>query len=42
MNKDPMHLGKFLNVVKECDPNGERKYEVRKAIEKDTKCYKTL
>lgn len=31
----------FLNIMEECDPNGERIYQVRIAIYKSTACYKT-
>ena len=42
MNEAFMHLGKFLTIMEECDPNGERISQVRRAIDKDTTCYRTL
>nr|XP_012152103.1 PREDICTED: tigger transposable element-derived protein 1-like [Megachile rotundata] len=36
------HLDKFLSIMEECDPNGERIYQVRRAIKKGIACYKNL
>ena len=37
-----MHLDNFLNIMEECDPNGERISQVRRAIRENTVCYRTL
>lgn len=42
MNEAFTYLDKFLTIMEECDPNGERISQVRRAIEKDTACRRTL
>ncbi|KAF0987184.1 hypothetical protein HZS_4761, partial [Henneguya salminicola] len=42
MNEAFIHLDKFLAIIEECDPNGERMSQVGRTIEKDTKWYKEL
>lgn len=42
MNEAFTHLDKFLNIMEDCDPNGERISQVRRAINKDIACYKIL
>nr|XP_012146667.1 PREDICTED: tigger transposable element-derived protein 1-like [Megachile rotundata] len=42
MNEAFTHLDKFLSIMEECDPNGERISQVRRAIEKDIACYRNL
>ncbi|CAK9821640.1 Tigger transposable element-derived protein 1, partial [Anthophora retusa] len=42
MNEAFTHLDKFLTIMEEYDPNGERISQVRRAIEKDTACYRNL
>ncbi|KAF0990173.1 hypothetical protein HZS_4955 [Henneguya salminicola] len=42
MNETFMRLEKFLLIIEECDPNGERISLVGRTIKKDTSCYKEL
>ncbi|KZC08166.1 hypothetical protein WN55_10037 [Dufourea novaeangliae] len=42
MNEAFAHLDKFFTIMEECDSNGERISQVRRAIEKDTACYRNL
>lgn len=42
MNKAFTHLETFLNIMEECDSNGERISQVRRAIYDNTACYRTI
>jgi hypothetical protein len=36
------HLKQFLNIMEQCDLNGERSSQVRRPIDRDTACYRLL
>lgn len=42
MNEAFTHLEKFLNIMEECDPNGERISQVRREINNSTVCYRSI